>query len=115
MRSGSRNCGRGAGCCYYHAISRWSSLGDWSPRCRRSRRNDVRNLSLLLYRGADWFQMESIVRDQTAVLKCVQAGLVSLRVELLPSTALSSRARLFPETFRPTGEELEQIVKDAKK
>jgi chemotaxis protein MotA len=60
-------------------------------------------------------KMESIVRDQTAVLKCVQAGLVSFAGGAPPQVALEFARKTIPSTFRPTGEELEQIVKDAKK
>jgi chemotaxis protein MotA len=60
-------------------------------------------------------KMESIVRDQTAVLKCVQAGLVSFAGGAPPAVALEFARKTIPSTFRPSGEELEQIVKDAKK
>ena len=60
-------------------------------------------------------KMESIVRDQTAVLKCVQAGLVSFAGGAPPQVALEFARKTIPSTMRPTSEELENIIKEAKK
>jgi len=60
-------------------------------------------------------KMESIVREKTAVLKCVQGGLVSFAGGAPPQVALEFARKTIPSVFRPTSEELEQILKDAKK
>lgn len=60
-------------------------------------------------------KMESIVRDQTAVLKCVQAGLVSFAGGAPPQVALEFARKTIPSSMRPTSEEVEQIMKEAKK
>lgn len=59
-------------------------------------------------------KMENDIRDQTSVLKAVQAGLVSFAGGAPPQVALEFARKTIPSTFRPTAEELEQIVKDAK-
>lgn len=60
-------------------------------------------------------KMEHIVREQTAVLKTIQAGLVSFAGGAPPAVALEFARKNIPSNCRPTSEELEQIIKDAKK
>lgn len=60
-------------------------------------------------------KMESVVRDNTAVLKCVQAGLVSFAGGAPPQVALEFARKTIPSVFRPTSEELEELIKNAKK
>jgi chemotaxis protein MotA len=60
-------------------------------------------------------KMESVVREQTALLKCVQAGLVSFAGGAPPQVALEFARKTIPSAFRPTAEELEEILKEAKK
>ena len=60
-------------------------------------------------------KMESVVRDQTAILKCVQAGLVSFAGGAPPQVALEFARKTIPSNMRPSSEDLEQIMKEAKK
>ncbi len=60
-------------------------------------------------------KMESVVRDHTAILKCVQAGLVSFAGGAPPQVALEFARKTIPSVMRPTSEELEEILKGAKK
>jgi len=60
-------------------------------------------------------KMEHNVREQTAILKCIQAGLVSFAGGAPPQVALEFARKTIPSACRPTSEELEQIIKDAKK
>jgi chemotaxis protein MotA len=60
-------------------------------------------------------KMEHVVREQTAVLKCVQAGLVSFAGGAPPAVALEFARKTIPSALRPTAEELEEILKEAKK
>lgn len=60
-------------------------------------------------------KMDSIVKDNTAVLKCVQAGLVSFAGGAPPQVALEFARKTIPSVMRPTAEELEEILKEAKK
>ena len=60
-------------------------------------------------------KMEHNVREQTAILKCIQAGLVSFAGGAPPQVALEFARKTIPSSCRPTSEELEQIIKDAKK
>lgn len=60
-------------------------------------------------------KMESVVRDHTAVLKCVQAGLVSFAGGAPPQVALEFARKTIPSIMRPTSEELEELMKEAKK
>jgi chemotaxis protein MotA len=55
------------------------------------------------------------IREQTAILKCVQAGLVSFAGGAPPAVALEFARKTIPSVFRPTSEELEEIIKEAKK
>lgn len=60
-------------------------------------------------------KMETIVRDHTGVLKCVQAGLVSFAGGAPPQVALEFARKTIPSFMRPTSEELETLIKEAKK
>ena len=55
------------------------------------------------------------VREGTGILKTVQAGLVSFAGGAPPQVALEFARKTIPSTMRPTSEELEEIIKDAKK
>lgn len=67
------------------------------------------------YVGPIGSKIDTIVRDQTAVLKCVKAGLVSFAGGSPPQVALEFARNTITSNFRPTAEELEEIMKDAKK
>ena len=60
-------------------------------------------------------KMDMVVKDYTAALKCVQAGLVSFAGGAPPQVALEFARKTIPSVMRPTSEELEQLLKDAKK
>jgi len=60
-------------------------------------------------------KMDSVVRDNTTILKTVQAGLVSFAGGAPPQVALEFARKTIPSDFRPTAEELEEIMKEAKK
>lgn len=60
-------------------------------------------------------KMEHIIRDQSSILKTVKAGLVSFAGGAPPQVALEFARKTIPSVFRPTAEELEEIIKDAKK
>lgn len=60
-------------------------------------------------------KMEHVVRDDTALLKCVRAGLVSFAGGAPPAVALEFARKTIPGYFRPTSEKLEEIIKEAKK
>jgi chemotaxis protein MotA len=60
-------------------------------------------------------KLDHNVREQTAILKCVQAGLVSFAGGAPPQVALEFARKTIPSAFRPTSEELEEIIKEAKK
>ncbi|RMG43039.1 MAG: flagellar motor stator protein MotA [Candidatus Dadabacteria bacterium] len=60
-------------------------------------------------------KMDHIVREQTAILKTVQAGLVSFAGGAPPQVALEFARKTIPSDMRPTAEELEEIIKEAKK
>ncbi|MCB0317330.1 MAG: flagellar motor stator protein MotA [Bdellovibrionales bacterium] len=59
-------------------------------------------------------KMDHIVREQSAILKAVQAGLVSFAGGAPPQVALEFARKTIPSDFRPTSEELEEIIKEAK-
>lgn len=59
-------------------------------------------------------KMDHIVREQSAILKCVQAGLVSFAGGAPPAVALEFARKTIPGAMRPTSEELEEIIKAAK-
>ncbi len=60
-------------------------------------------------------KMEAIVRDGSSTLKCVKAGLVSFAGGAPPQVALEFARKTIPSFFRPTAEELEELLKEAKK
>lgn len=60
-------------------------------------------------------KMEHVVREQTNILKTVQAGLVSFAGGAPPQVALEFARKTIPGMMRPTSEELEEIMKEAKK
>jgi chemotaxis protein MotA len=60
-------------------------------------------------------KIEAVVRDQTAILNCVKGGLVSFAGGAPPQVALEFARKTIPSIFRPTAEELEEIMKEAKK
>jgi len=60
-------------------------------------------------------KMEHVVREQTSILKCVQAGLVSFAGGAPPQVALEFARKTIPGALRPSSEELEEIMKEAKK
>ena len=59
-------------------------------------------------------KVDSVVRDQSALLKCVKAGLVSFAGGAPPQVALEFARKTIPPSMRPTAEELEAIIKEAK-
>jgi flagellar motor component MotA len=56
-----------------------------------------------------------MVHDNTCILKTIQAGLVSFAGGAPPLVALEFARKTIPSTFRPTSEEIEEIMKAAKK
>jgi chemotaxis protein MotA len=60
-------------------------------------------------------KLDHNVREQTSILRCVQAGLVSFAGGAPPQVALEFARKTIPSAFRPTSEELEEIIKEAKK
>ena len=67
------------------------------------------------YVGPIAAKVESVIRDQGAVLKCVKAGLVSFAGGAPPQVALEFARKSIPPSMRPTAEQLEEIIKEAKK
>ena len=60
-------------------------------------------------------KMEHTVAESSQILKCVQAGLVSFAGGAPPAVALEFARKTIPSYMRPTSEELEAIIKEAKK
>ena len=60
-------------------------------------------------------KLEHIVREQTGILKTVQAGLVSFAGGAPPQVALEFARKTIPSDMRPSSAELEELIKDAKK
>jgi chemotaxis protein MotA len=60
-------------------------------------------------------KMEHVVREQTSILKCVQAGLVSFAGGAPPAVALEFARKTIPGALRPSSEELEDLIKEAMK
>lgn len=60
-------------------------------------------------------KMEHVAREQTDILKTVQAGLVSFAGGSPPGVALEFARKTIPSVYRPTAEQLEEIIKEAKK
>jgi chemotaxis protein MotA len=67
------------------------------------------------YIGPIASKIESVVKDQTGLYKCIQAGLVSFAGGAPPQVALEFARKTIPSVFRPTSEELEELIKGAKK
>lgn len=67
------------------------------------------------YVGPVGTKMEHVAREKTQILKCVQAGLVSFAGGAPPQVALEFARKTIPSDKRPTTEELEEILKEAKK
>jgi chemotaxis protein MotA len=59
--------------------------------------------------------MDHIVREQTGLLKCVKAGLVSFAGGAPPQVALEFARKTIVPSMRPSAAELEEIIKNAKK
>jgi chemotaxis protein MotA len=59
--------------------------------------------------------MEHIAHEQTNILKTVRAALVSFAGGAPPQVALEFARKTIPADCRPTAEELEEIIKEAKK
>lgn len=59
--------------------------------------------------------LEHIVREHTAILKTVQAALVSFAGGSPPQVALEFARKTIPSHLRPTSEEMEELIKNAKK
>jgi chemotaxis protein MotA len=60
-------------------------------------------------------KMEHCAREQTDILKTIRAGLVAFAGGAPPAVALEFARKTIPGCFRPTSEELEEIIKEAKK
>ena len=60
-------------------------------------------------------KMDFNVKSGTNILKTVQVGLVSFAGGAPPQVALEFARKTIPSDFRPSGEELEEILKNAKK
>ena len=67
------------------------------------------------YVGPVASKIESVVRDQSAILKCVKAGLVSFAGGAPPQVALEFARKTIPPMMRPSSQELEELIKEAKK
>jgi chemotaxis protein MotA len=59
--------------------------------------------------------LEHIVRDHTAILKTVQSALVSFAGGAPPPVALEFARKNIPSHLRPSAEEMEELIKNAKK
>jgi chemotaxis protein MotA len=58
---------------------------------------------------------EHVVREQTAILNTVKVALVAFAGGSPPAVALEFARKTIPSIFRPTAEEMEEIIKNAKK
>jgi chemotaxis protein MotA len=67
------------------------------------------------YAGPLASKIESVIRDQGGLVKCVKAGLVSFAGGAPPQVALEFARKSIPPSMRPTAAELEEIIKEAKK
>jgi chemotaxis protein MotA len=67
------------------------------------------------YIGPVATKMDNVAREATAILKTVQSGLVSFAGGAPPQVALEFARKTIPSAMRPTSEELEEIMKEAKK
>lgn len=59
-------------------------------------------------------KLENLVREETGVYKCIQAGLVAFAGGSPPAVALEFARKTIPGLHRPSAAEMEQILKDAK-
>jgi chemotaxis protein MotA len=59
-------------------------------------------------------KMEHVVREQTGLYKAIQAGLVSFAGGSPPQVALEFARKTIPGALRPSSEELEELIKNAK-
>jgi len=57
---------------------------------------------------------EHVVREQTAILNTVKVALVAFAGGSPPAVALEFARKTIPSIFRPTAEEMEEIIKNAK-
>lgn len=60
-------------------------------------------------------KIEHVAREQTNILKTVKAGLVSFAGGAPPQVALEFARKTIPADMRPTSEQLEELMKEAKK
>lgn len=60
-------------------------------------------------------KLEHVIREQTGLYKAIQAGLVSFAGGAPPQVALEFARKTIPGSVRPSAEELEEIIKNAKK
>lgn len=60
-------------------------------------------------------KMEHVAREHTNILKTVKAGLVSFAGGAPPQVALEFARKTIPADMRPTSEDLEELMKEAKK
>lgn len=58
--------------------------------------------------------MDNLVKEEAGLYKCVQAGLVAFAGGSPPQVALEFARKTIVPSFRPSAEELEEIVKKAK-
>ena len=59
-------------------------------------------------------KMENINKEQSGLYKCVQAGLVAFAGGSPPAVALEFARKNIPGIFRPTAQELDELIKAAK-
>lgn len=59
-------------------------------------------------------KMDTINKEQSGLYKCVQAGLVAFAGGSPPAVALEFARKTIPGIFRPTAQELEELIKAAK-
>ncbi|MCS6894369.1 MAG: flagellar motor stator protein MotA, partial [Deltaproteobacteria bacterium] len=58
--------------------------------------------------------LDNVVKEEAGLYKCVQAGLVSFAGGSPPQVALEFARKTIPPAFRPSAQELEEIVKKAR-
>jgi len=66
------------------------------------------------YIGPMASKVDSVVREQSAIMKVVKAGLVSFAGGAPPQVALEFARKSIPPCMRPNAEELEALIKEAK-
>jgi chemotaxis protein MotA len=67
------------------------------------------------YIGPIGTKMEHVARENTNILKTVQVALVSFAGGSPPQVALEFARKTIPSDMRPTADEMEEIIKEAKK